>query len=144
MRFMVIMYPGPDSEAGRMPTESELAAMGAFNEELVKAGVMLGGEGLHPSSRGSRVRFAGGKPTVTDGPFTETREIIGGFWLWQCRDHEEAVAWARRCPASAGQMLEIRRVFDAADFGEAFTPELQAHEETLRQQIEAQAAQRKG
>ncbi len=137
MRFMVMMYPGPDAEAGRLPTEHDLAAMGAYNEQLVKAGVMLTGEGLHPTSKGARVRFSGGAPQVSDGPFTEAKEIIGGFWLWQVKSKEEAVEWARRCPASPGQMLELRRVFEAADFGEAFTPELRAAEERLREEAEA-------
>lgn len=138
MRFMVMMYPGPDAEAGRMPTEKELAEMGAFNEELVKAGVMLAGEGLHPSAKGVRIRFPDGKPKVSDGPFAETKEIIGGFWLWQVKSKEEAVEWARRCPAQPGQMLELRQVFEAADFGEAFTPELQQAEERMRQTVAAQ------
>lgn len=138
MRFMVMMYPGPDAEAGRMPTEKELAEMGAFNEELVKAGVMLAGEGLHPSAKGVRIRFPDGKPKVSDGPFAEAKEIIGGFWLWQVKSKEEAVEWARRCPAQPGQMLELRQVFEAADFGEAFTPELQQAEERMRQTVAAQ------
>ena len=137
MRFMVMMYPGPDAEAGRLPTEHDLTTMGAYNEQLVKAGVMLTGEGLHPTSKGVRVRFSGGAPQVSDGPFTEAKEIIGGFWLWQVKSKEEAVEWARRCPASPGQMLELRRVFEAADFGEAFTPELRAADERLREEAEA-------
>jgi hypothetical protein len=137
MRFMVMMYPGPDAEAGRMPTEQELTAMGAYNEQLVKAGVMLSGEGLHPTSKGARIRFSGGAPQVSDGPFAEAKEIIGGFWLWQVKSKEEAVEWARRCPASPGQMLELRQAFEAADFGEAFTPELREAEERLREETEA-------
>lgn len=141
MRFMVIMYPGTKAEAGVMPSEAQLAAMGAFNEELVQSGVMLGGEGLHPSSRGARVRWSGGQPVVSDGPFAEAREVIGGFWLWQCRSMEEAVEWARRIPADDDQMVEIRRVFEAEDFGEAFTPELQAQEERMRLEIQRQTGQ---
>lgn len=141
MRFMVIMYPGTKAEAGAMPSEAQLAAMGAFNEELVQSGVMLGGEGLHPSSRGARVRWSGGQPVVSDGPFAEAREVIGGFWLWQCRSMEEAVEWARRIPADDDQMVEIRRVFEAEDFGEAFTPELQAQEERMRLEIQRQTGQ---
>jgi hypothetical protein len=141
MRFMVMMFPGPDAEAGRMPSEQELTAMGAYNEELAKAGILLAGEGLKPSSKGARIRFSGGKPQVSDGPFTEAKEIIGGFWLWQVKSKEEAVAWATRCPASPGQMLELRQVFEASDFGEALTPELQAAEERLRQEAEARSKQ---
>lgn len=137
MRFMVMMFPGPDAEAGRMPSEQELTAMGAYNEELAKAGIILAGEGLQPSSKGARIRFSSGKPQVSDGPFTEAKEIIGGFWLWQVKSKEEAVAWATRCPASPGQMLELRQVFEASDFGEALTPELQAAEERLRQEAAA-------
>jgi hypothetical protein len=139
MRFMVMMFPGPDAEAGRMPSEQDLTAMGAYNEELAKAGIILAGEGLQPTSKGARIRFSGGKPQVSDGPFTEAKEIIGGFWLWQVKSKEEAVAWATRCPASPGQMLELRQVFEASDFGEALTPELQAAEERLRQEAEARS-----
>ena len=135
MRVMVMVKATPETEAGVMPTEQELASMGAFNEELVKAGVMLAGEGLHPTSRGARVTFSGGRKTVVDGPFTEAKELVAGFWLWQVRDLDEAKAWADRCPApgpnGTGE-LEIRPVFEAADFGEAFTPELQAQEERIR------------
>ncbi len=141
MRFMVMMFPGPDAEAGRLPTEQELTAMGAYNEELAKAGIILAGEGLQPSSKGARIRFSGGKPQVSDGPFTEAKEIIGGFWLWQVKSKEEAVAWASRCPASPGQMLELRQVFEASDFGEALTPELKAAEERLRQEAAARSKQ---
>jgi hypothetical protein len=137
MRFMVMMYPGPDAEAGRLPTEQDLTAMGAYNEQLAKAGVILSGEGLQPTSKGVRVRFSGGAPTVSDGPFAEAKEIIGGFWLWQVKSKEEAVEWARRCPATPGQMLELRQVFEMADFGEAMTPELRAAEERLREETEA-------
>lgn len=137
MRFMVMMYPGPDAEAGRLPTEKELTEMGAYNEQLAKAGVILSGEGLQPTSKGARIHFGGGAPRVSDGPFTESKEIIGGFWLWQVKSKEEAVEWARRCPASPGQMLELRQVFEMADFGEAMTPELRDAEARLREEGEA-------
>lgn len=142
MRFMVIMYPGPEAEAGRMPTEAEFAAMGAFNEALVKAGVLLAGEGLHPSAQGARVRWADGQPQVSDGPFTEAEEVIGGFWIWQVRDRDEAIAWVRRCPAQNGQMIELRRVYEAEDFGDALTPELREAEDRLRAQSTELAAGR--
>ncbi len=142
MRVMVIVKASPESEAGVMPTEAELAAMGTYNEELVKAGVMLAGEGLHPSSKGVRVRFeGGGRRSFVDGPFTEAKELVAGFWLWQVRDMDEAREWARRCPATGPDGTgenEIRPVFEAADFGEAFTPELRAQEERIR----AEAAKR--
>ena len=144
MRFMVIMYPGPDAEAGVMPTEKELNAMGAFNEELVKAGVLLAGEGLHPSKKGARVRFPqGGKPTVSDGPFTEAKEIIGGFWLMQMKSKEECVEWIKRCPAGPDNMIEIRQVFEAEDFGAEFTPEARAAEDKMRTDIAEQQQQKK-
>lgn len=147
MRFMVIMYPGPRGELGFTAENTEedtkaMAAMGAFNEALINAGVMLAGEGLLPTSKGARVRFSGGKPIISDGPFTETKEIVGGFWLWQCKDLDEAKAWISRCPAGDDQMIEIRRVAEAADFGEAFTPELQEAEERMRAQAAEQAAKR--
>src|SRR5881409_2082735 len=123
-----------------MPDEKILTDMGKFNEELVKAGVMLAGEGLHPSSRGKRVRFEGSKRTVTDGPFAETKELIAGFWLWQVRSMEEAVEWLKRAPFDGGTELEIRQVFEADDFGAEFTPELKEQEERIRQQIEKQKA----
>ena len=132
MRFMVMMYPGPEAETGRMPDEKELTQMGEFNEELVKAGIMLAGEGLHPTSKGTRIRFPDGKPKVSDGPFTEAKEIIGGFWLWQVKSKEEAVEWAKRCPVNPAMMLELRQVYEATDFGEAFTPELREAEERMR------------
>lgn len=146
MRFMVLMYPGPKAEGGLQPENAEadsrlMAEMGAFNEELVKAGVMLGGEGLHPTAAGARVRWAGGKPVFSDGPFTEAREIVGGFWLWQCKDLDEAKAWIARCPGSDDQMVEIRRVFEAADFGELMTPELQEAEERMRATVAERLAQ---
>jgi hypothetical protein len=133
MRVMVIVKATPDSEAGILPTEQQLAEMGKFNEELVKAGVMLAGEGLHDSSKGVRVRFGQGKGAVIDGPFTETKELIAGFWLWQVKSVAEAVEWIRRSPFRNGnEEVEIRRVFEAADFGDNMTPELMAHDEELR------------
>jgi hypothetical protein len=140
MRVMVIVKASKDSEAGVMPDTDLLATMGKFNEELVKAGVMLAGEGLHPSRSGVRVRYAGTSRTVVDGPFTETKELIAGFWLWQVRSMDEAIEWARRCPnPHPGESeIEIRPVFEAEDFGEAFTPELREQEERLRSEIEAQ------
>ncbi|MFN8549115.1 MAG: YciI family protein [Candidatus Eisenbacteria bacterium] len=134
MRFMVMVKATKDSEAGVMPSTELLAAMGKFNEELVNAGVMKGGEGLHPSSRGARVRFDGPKRTVIDGPFAETKELVAGFWLWELPSMEEAIAWVKRCPnpMPGESEIEIRRIFEADDFGEAFTPELRAKEEELR------------
>ena len=141
MRAMVIVKATKNSEAGVMPSEKLLAEMGKFNEELVKAGVMLAGEGLHPSSRGKRVVFSGGKQIVVDGPFAETKELIAGYWLWQVKNMDEALEWARRCPdpmPGEQAILEIRPVFDPEDFGKEFTPELRAQEELLRAQIEQQ------
>ncbi len=139
MRFMVLMYPGPEAETrapGESPADTKLLEeMGRFNEELVKAGVMLAGEGLHPTAKGARVRWPEGKPVVTDGPFTESKEIIGGFWLWQVKSKEEAVEWIKRCPVSPGQMIELRRVYEAEDFGPEFTPELREQEDRLREEI---------
>ncbi len=137
MRFMVIMYPGPDAEAGKLPDEKILTEMGKFNEELVKAGVLLAGEGLHPTSKGARIRFGSGKPVVSDGPFTESKEIIGGFWLMQAKSKDEIVQWMKRCPVVGSEMIEIRQVFEAEDFGEAMTPELREAEERLRREVEA-------
>ena len=139
MRFMVIVKATKDSEAGVMPSEKLLAKMGKFNEELVKAGVMLAGEGLHPSSKGARVRFSGAKRTVIDGPFAETKELIAGFWLWEVKSREEAIEWVKRCPnpMPGDSEIEIRQVFAAEDFGEAFTPELREQEERLRAQVTA-------
>lgn len=141
MRVMVIVKATKNSEAGVMPSEELIAAMGKFNEELVKAGVMLAGDGLHPSSKGKRVRFAGGKKTVVDGPFAETKELIAGFWIWQVKSMDEALEWVRRCPdpmpGEEGE-LEIRPIFEAEDFGEAFTPELREQEERLRAEMERQ------
>ncbi|MCI0460054.1 MAG: YciI family protein [Gemmataceae bacterium] len=138
MRVMVLIKANKDSEAGVMPSEQLLTEMGKFNEELVKAGVMLAGEGLHPSSRGKRVRFSGAKRSVIDGPFAETKELIAGFWLWQVRSMEEAVEWVKRCPNPMGVEgeVEIRQVFEASDFGSEFTPELRAQEERLREEIQ--------
>jgi hypothetical protein len=126
-----------DSEAGVMPTEKLLTEMGKFNEELVKAGVMLAGEGLHPSAKGKRIKFSGGKQTITDGPFTETKELVAGFWIWQVRSIEEAVEWLKRSPFDGGAEVEIRPVFEAEDFGAEFTPELREQEERLRKQVAA-------
>jgi uncharacterized glyoxalase superfamily protein PhnB len=134
MRFMVVVKANKDSEAGVMPATELLAAMGKFNEELVKAGVMLAGEGLHPSSRGLRIRFSGKQRTVIDGPFTETKELIAGFWLWQVRSREEAIEWLKRAPFDGGTEIELRPVFEANDFGAALTPELREQEERLRAQ----------
>lgn len=140
MRFMMMVKATPETEAGVMPGEELLAAMGDFNEEMVKAGVMLAGEGLHPSSRGARVRFSGGTRTVTDGPFAETKELIAGFWLIQVDSLQEAIQWALRCPhptpPGEGE-IEIRQVFEAEDFGAEFTPELREQEARLREQMAA-------
>ena len=136
MRCMVIVKADTDSEAGLMPKTDLLAAMGKYNEELVKAGVMLAGEGLHPSSRGARVRFDGRQRTVIDGPFTESKELIAGFWLWQVKSIEEAIEWLKRAPFDGGTEVEIRPVFEAEDFGAEFTPELREQEERLRAQID--------
>ena len=137
MRVIVIVKATAESEAGIMPGEQLLADMGRYNEELVKAGIMLAGEGLHPSSRGARVTFNGKDRTVTDGPFAETKELIAGFWLWQVRSMDEAIEWVKRCPnpMSGESVIEIRPVFEADDFGEAFTPELREREERLREQL---------
>ena len=140
MRFMVMVKATKDSEAGVMPSEKLLAEMGKYNEELVKAGVMLAGEGLQPSSKGKRVKFSGEKRAVVDGPFTETKELIAGFWLWQVRSMEEAIEWIKRCPnpfEEGESEIEIRQVFEADDFGAEFTPELRAQEERLRKQVSA-------
>ena len=140
MRFMIIVKATKDSEAGIMPSEQLLREMGKFNEELVKAGVMLAGEGLHPSSKGARVRFSGAKRTVIDGPFAETKELIAGFWLWKVKSKEEAIEWVKRCPnpMKGESEIEIRQVFEAEDFGAEFTPELRKQEERLRAQAEKQ------
>jgi hypothetical protein len=138
MRVMVMVKATKESEAGVMPTEQLMAEMGRYNEELVKAGIMLAGEGLHPTSRAKRVHFSGKNRTVIDGPFAETRELVAGYWMWQVRSMDEAVEWVRRCPNPmlSDSDIEIRPVFEAADFGEAFTPELQQQEERLRAEIE--------
>jgi hypothetical protein len=138
MRFMILVKATKDSEAGVMPNQQLLAEMGRFNEELVKAGVMLAGEGLHPSSKGARVRFSGSKRTVIDGPFTETKELVAGFWLWQVKSKEEAIEWVKRCPnpMPGESEIEIRQVFEAEDFGAEFTPELREQEERLRAKLE--------
>ena len=132
MRVMVIVKANEDSEAGIMPSEQVLADMGKFNEELVNAGIMLAGEGLHPSSKGKRVKFEGGNRIVTDGPFAETRELIAGFWIWQVKSMDEAVEWLKRVPGDGGTEIEIRQIFEADDFGAELTPELRKLEEKLR------------
>jgi hypothetical protein len=136
MRFMIMVKATSDSEAGVMPSEQMLTEMGKYNEELVKAGIMLAGEGLHPSSRGARVRFSGANRTVIDGPFAETKELVAGFWLWQVKSKEEAIEWVKRCPNPmlTDSEIEIRQVFDVEDFGPALTPELREQEERLRAQ----------
>jgi hypothetical protein len=138
MKFMVMVKATADSEAGVMPSEQLLTEMGNYNEELVQAGIMQAGEGLHPSSKGARVCFSGKNRTVIDGPFSETKELVAGFWIWQCASLQEAIAWARRCPNPMpdDSELEIRQVFAAEDFGEAFTPELREQEERLRAQVD--------
>ncbi len=141
MRVMVIVKATENSEAGVMPSEKLLAEMGKFNEELVKAGVMLAGEGLHPSSKGKRVVLSGGQKRVVDGPFPQTRELIAGFWLWQVKSMEEAIEWVKRCPdpmPGEEAVIEIRPVFEADDFGKEFTPELRAQEQRLRAEVERQ------
>jgi hypothetical protein len=137
MRFMVIVKASKDSEAGIMPSQKLLAEMGKFNEELVKAGIMLAGDGLQPSSKGKRVRFSGDKRTVIDGPFAETKELIAGYWLWQVRSVEEAIEWVKRCPNphEGESEIEIRQVFEAEDFGAELTPELRKREEKLRDHL---------
>lgn len=140
MRFMVMIKADKNTEAGVMPDEHLLAEMGAFNEALVKAGVMLAGEGLHPSSKGARVRFSGSQRTVIDGPFSDTKELITGFWLWQVKSKEEAIEWVKRCPSplQGDAEIEIRQVFEAEDFGAEFTPELREREKRLRAQLGGQ------
>jgi len=144
MRFMVMVKATKESEAGVMPSEYLLAEMGQYNEELVKAGVLLAAEGLHPSSKGVRVRFSSKDRTVIDGPFTETKELVAGFWLMQVRSKEEVIEWVRRCPNpfDGESEIEIRQVFDAEDFGDALTPELRAQEERLREQAQSRNASR--
>ncbi|MDP1789405.1 MAG: YciI family protein [Methylibium sp.] len=142
MRFIVMIKADRHSEAGEMPSEQLLAEMGRFNEELVKAGVMQAGEGLHPSSKGARVRFSGRDRRVIDGPFAETKELIAGFWIWQCASLQEAIDWVKRCPnpMPGDSEVEIRQVFEADDFGAEFTPELRAQEERLRAEIASRSA----
>jgi hypothetical protein len=136
MRFMVIVKANQDSESGVMPTKEMLTKMGKFNEELVNAGVMQAGEGLHPSSKGARVKFSDGKTTVIDGPFAETKELVAGYWMWQVKSKEEAIEWLKRAPFEDTE-VEIRQVFEAEDFGDEFTPELREQEERLRAQVAA-------
>jgi hypothetical protein len=143
MRYMIIVKASKDSEAGKLPSRELLEAMGRYNEELVKAGVMLAGEGLHPSSKGARVRFLGDKRTVTDGPFTETKELVAGFWLWQVKSREDAIEWLKRAPFRDSEEVEVRQVFEAEDFGENLTPAERAREQRLREQT-AKLAQRQG
>lgn len=141
MRFMILVKATADSEAGVMPTEQEFAAMGQFNEELVKAGVMEAGEGLHPSGKGARVQFSGASRRVVDGPFTETKELVAGFWIWKCASLQEAIDWVKRCPnpMRSDSEIEIRQIYSAEDFGDALTPELKAQEERLRAQVEGKS-----
>jgi len=137
MRVMVIVKANKESEAGEMPNEKILTDMGKYNEELVKAGVMLAGEGLHPSSKGKRVRFSGADRTVVDGPFAETKELIAGYWIWMVKSIDDAVNWLKRAPFDGGTELEIRPIFETEDFGKEMTPELRAQEERLRAQMES-------
>ena len=137
MKVMVLVKADKDTEAGVMPSEALLKAMGDYNEELSKAGIMLAGEGIHPSSKGKRVRFEGAKKTVIDGPFAETKELVAGFWIWRVKSMDEAVEWLKKAPFSGGAEVEIRPVFEAEDFGEAFTPELRAQEDRIRAESES-------
>jgi len=134
MRFMILVKANKDSEAGVMPSQELLTAMGKFNEELVNAGVMLAGEGLQPSSKGARVKFSGGEPTVVDGPFAETKELVAGYWIWQVRSKDEAIEWLKRAPFQ-DEEVEVRQIFEAEDFGAEFTPELREREERMRAQV---------
>jgi hypothetical protein len=136
---MVFVKASKESEAGQMPTTELLAAMGKYNEELVKAGIMKAGEGLHPSSKGKRVRFNGKERTVTDGPFTETKELVAGFWIWQVKSMDEAVQWLKKAPFDGGAEIELRPIFESEDFGKELTPELRAQEDRLRKQIESKS-----
>src|SRR5262245_45337381 len=138
MRVMVIVKASPESEAGQMPTEQLLREMGNYNEQLVKAGIMQAGDGLHPSSKGKRVRFSGSNRTVIDGPFPETKELIAGFWLWKVKSMDEALDWLKRAPFDGGTEIEVRPIFEAEDFGKEFTPELRAQEDRIRETIEQQ------
>jgi len=137
MRFMVIVKASPESEAGQLPDERMLSEMGKYNEELVKAGIMLAGEGLQPSSKGARVRFSGATRTVIDGPFAETKELVAGYWIWKVKSKEEAIEWVKRCPnpMPTDSEIEIRQIFEAEDFGAEFTPELRKQEERLRAEM---------
>jgi hypothetical protein len=139
MRFMVIVKASKETEAGVMPSEQLLREMGEYNEQLVKAGIMQAGEGIHPSSKGARVKFSGTKRTVVDGPFPETKELVAGFWIWKCASLQEAIEWAKKCPNPTGEEseLEIRQIFESEDFGEEFTPELREQEDRLRAEIAA-------
>ncbi len=140
MRVMVLLKSSPETEAGTLPTQQELAEMGEYNEALVNAGIMLDGEGLQSSAKGVRVDFAGGgKSAVTDGPFAETKELLAGFWIWKVDSMDEAVEWAKKAPFGEGAQLELRQIFEAADFGDAYTPELQAQDDKLREQIQSQS-----
>jgi hypothetical protein len=142
MRVMVLLKGNKESEAGVMPSQQLLADMGKYNEELVKAGIMLAGEGLHPTAKGKRVRFSGAKRTVIDGPFAESKELIAGFWMWKVKSMDEAIEWIKRCPSPTGEEeaeIELRQVFEAEDFGAEFTPEMREQEERLRAQIQKQA-----
>lgn len=143
MRFMILVKADKNSEAGVMPSEQMFAEMGRFNEELVKAGVMEAGEGLHPSSKGARVRFSGKNREVIDGPFAATNELVAGFWIWKCASMQEAIDWVKRCPnpMPGESEIEIRQIFSAEDFGDALTPELRAQEDRLRAEVEAQKKQ---
>jgi hypothetical protein len=138
MRFMVLVPASRESEAGEMPSTELLEAMTKYNEELVKAGVMLAGDGLHPTSRGAKVRFNGRERTVIDGPFTEAKEIVGGYWIWECASRDEAIEWLKRAPFDGGVEVELRQIFEADDFGEQLTPELRDRQARLREQVEAQ------
>ena len=142
MRFMILIKADANSEAGIMPSEQLLADMGRFNEELVNAGVMLAGEGLHPSAKGARVRFSGASRSVVDGPFADTKELVAGFWIWRCASLQEAIDWVRRCPnpMPGESEIEIRPIFEADDFGESFTPELREQEARLREQLDGKPA----
>lgn len=140
MRFMVIVKASKESEAGEMPTEKMLTEMGKYNEQLANAGVMLAGEGLHPSSKGVCVRFSGGQATVIDGPFAETKELVAGFWLWKCNSRDEAIEWLKKAPFDGGTEVELRQIFEAQDFGDEFTPELREQEDRIRAQIQDKAA----
>jgi hypothetical protein len=139
MKFMILVKANKDSEAGVLPDEKLLTAMGNYNEQLVKAGIMLAGEGLHPTSEGARVKFSGGKHTVTNGPFSESKDLIAGFWIWQVKSKEEAIEWVKRAPFGEGAEIEIRQVHEAEDFGEALTPELRQQEERVAAQAAANA-----